>query len=53
MSPAAPLPMFHTVLAGILGTAPELDLLFFQRLSAGPPGRYHENFTACSARLRW
>jgi uncharacterized damage-inducible protein DinB len=27
----------HALLTGLLGTAPELDLLFFQRLSAGPP----------------
>jgi uncharacterized damage-inducible protein DinB len=26
----------HAVLTGLVGEAPELDLLFFQRLSAGP-----------------
>jgi uncharacterized damage-inducible protein DinB len=26
----------HAVLTGLVGKAPELDLLFFQRLSAGP-----------------
>jgi uncharacterized damage-inducible protein DinB len=27
----------HALLTGLVGTAPELDLLFFQRLSEGPP----------------
>lgn len=29
----------HTLLTGLVGEAPELDLLVFQRLSAGPAGR--------------
>jgi uncharacterized damage-inducible protein DinB len=28
----------HALLTGLVGQAPELDLLFFQRLSARPAG---------------
>ena len=41
----------HALLTGLVGTAPELDLLFFQRLSAKAAVWSHGNFT--SARPRW
>jgi hypothetical protein len=40
------------LLTGLVGHAPELDLLIFQRLSAKPVAGYHENLTTCRAGVR-